>query len=201
MIYELCVGDIQIGMERLLPVVNRLYCAPITQEFDIVVAEVKPPYDRDFYQAHKAIEHARLAVREGGVLILVAECPEGVGPENFHRVIRSGNNPKDIMKRINENYILGAHKVSRLLSYLAKNKLYIVSQLDDEVVRDFFSEPFENFDEALTMAVTYLKLKDPRILLIREATRVVPLLEQEIVLSSSMVADRIAKLDAGITTT
>jgi nickel-dependent lactate racemase len=45
------------------------------------------PYDLDLYQAVRAVEYADLVVREGGSILLVAACPDGIGGEEFYRLM------------------------------------------------------------------------------------------------------------------
>jgi nickel-dependent lactate racemase len=53
---------------------------PIHEKAEIVIAEAYPT-DIDLRQAIKAICSADLVCRNGGVVILPAECPEGVSPQ------------------------------------------------------------------------------------------------------------------------
>ncbi len=43
------------------------------------------PKDINLYQAQKALDNAKHAVRDGGVVILAASCAEGLGEEVFER--------------------------------------------------------------------------------------------------------------------
>jgi len=52
--------------------------------YDLVVASCGGfPKDINFIQAHKAVHHAAAFVNEGGRLILLARCPDGVGSTTF----------------------------------------------------------------------------------------------------------------------
>ena len=56
---------------------REIYQALLPQEADIVVAD-SYPYDSELWLASKGIYASELAVREGGVVILITPCPEGV---------------------------------------------------------------------------------------------------------------------------
>jgi len=56
---------------------NQVYGVPVRQLADIIVAG-SHPCDLEFWQAHKALYPADLALRQGGTIILVTPCPEGV---------------------------------------------------------------------------------------------------------------------------
>jgi nickel-dependent lactate racemase len=90
------VNTIQDGSERLIEVVAgdpiqayrigakrsfEIYQSKLPQEADIVIAD-SHPYDSDLWVAAKGIYAAELAVKQGGVVILVTLCPEGVSPSH-----------------------------------------------------------------------------------------------------------------------
>jgi nickel-dependent lactate racemase len=70
-------GDVQeafrVGVKRCIEV----YSVPIPREADIVVAG-SHPCDIEFWQAHKTLYPADLAVKEGGIIIVITPCYEGV---------------------------------------------------------------------------------------------------------------------------
>jgi nickel-dependent lactate racemase len=58
-----------------------IYSALLPCEADIVIAD-SHPYDSDLWLAAKGIYAAELAVKQGGIVILVSPCPEGVSPSH-----------------------------------------------------------------------------------------------------------------------
>ncbi|MDA8137180.1 MAG: lactate racemase domain-containing protein [Desulfobacteraceae bacterium] len=55
-------------------------CAP----HDLVMASCGGfPKDINFIQSHKAVHHAAAFVRDGGQLIVLAQCPDGIGSQTF----------------------------------------------------------------------------------------------------------------------
>lgn len=56
---------------------RRIYGIPFPEKADIVLAG-SHPHDIDFWQAHKTLYPADLALKPGGTIILVSPCPEGV---------------------------------------------------------------------------------------------------------------------------
>jgi len=174
-IYSISTGDILKGWEILLPKANELFTIPIRGKFDIVIAQTSHPLNKKLYQALKSFENGRIALREGGIIILEAICDDGIGPENFYNLLTSAPTPAEIVENVRRRYTLGAHKTTNLLAFLDKNKLYIVSELPDEIVKNCFCRPFKTVDEALGHAIEELGIDNPRILKIVEANNVVPL--------------------------
>jgi len=93
---EWIINTIQDGSGRLVEVVAgdpvqayrkgamrslEVYQAQIVQEADIVIAD-SHPYDSELWLASKGIYAAELAVKQGGIVILVTPCPEGISPSH-----------------------------------------------------------------------------------------------------------------------
>jgi nickel-dependent lactate racemase len=78
---EAVVGDpfqaYRTGAKRSL----EIYRSKLPQEADIIIAD-SHPYDSDLWVAAKGIYAAELAVKQGGVVILVTLCSEGVCPSH-----------------------------------------------------------------------------------------------------------------------
>lgn len=70
-------GDTVDAFNAGVDLSSRVYAAEIPEEADIVVAS-SHPCDLEFWQAHKALYPADLAVKAGGIIILVTPCYEGV---------------------------------------------------------------------------------------------------------------------------
>jgi nickel-dependent lactate racemase len=93
---EWIVNTIQDGSGRLVEVVAgdpiqayrkgamrslEVYRAELPREADIVISD-SHPYDSDLWVAAKGIYAAELAVKQGGVVILISPCSEGVCPSH-----------------------------------------------------------------------------------------------------------------------
>lgn len=98
----------------------------------VVVVADRPPVTRSLYQASKLLPPAGPILHDGGVLILVAECDEGIEPR----------------ERVNEGiYRLG---VSRALP--ARHRVLLVSALPEAIVAKSYAEPMPTLAAALTAA-------------------------------------------------
>ena len=67
----------RIGAKRSLEV----YQSQLPQDADIVIAD-SHPYDSDLWLAAKGVYASELAVKQGGVVILITPCPEGISPSH-----------------------------------------------------------------------------------------------------------------------
>lgn len=108
-------GEPEKALAAALPTVRRLFAHRVATPADLVVAEVEPPLDRDFYQADKGVKNVEVAVRDGGVLLLCAECRLGVGLDRFVQLLTRAPSlatAEELLHR--EGYRLGDHKALRL---------------------------------------------------------------------------------------
>ena len=70
-------GDPRLAHRAGVRVCEKIYGVPIPGQAEVVVAS-SHPCDIEFWQAHKSLYSADLAVKEGGTIIVVTPCPEGV---------------------------------------------------------------------------------------------------------------------------
>jgi nickel-dependent lactate racemase len=125
-------GDLEQAFYEGVKLVEEMYKVPIDRRADIVV--VSPgghPMDIDLYQAYKGVDSALEAVKRGGVIVLIAECPEGHGNEVFYNWMIRFKEIKDMEKEIKKNFVMGGHKSYYLLKALQKVKIIIVSTMPD----------------------------------------------------------------------
>jgi nickel-dependent lactate racemase len=65
----------------------------LPRKADIVIADGYP-FDIEFWQVNKALDNAALAVRDGGVIIIVSPCTEGISATHGEDILRIGYRPK-----------------------------------------------------------------------------------------------------------
>jgi len=93
----------------------------------VIVSPGGFPKDINLYQAHKALETAALAVRPGGIIILVAECREGLGNARFEQWITDGLDCEALLARIKEEFVLGGHKAAAIARVAQRAQLLLVA--------------------------------------------------------------------------
>ncbi len=77
---EVVAGDPQAAHHEGVRTSRAHYGVEVAEPADVVIAEAFPT-DIDLRQAIKAVCAADLIVRDRGVIVLAAECPEGVSPQ------------------------------------------------------------------------------------------------------------------------
>ncbi|MEM4811273.1 MAG: nickel-dependent lactate racemase [Sulfolobales archaeon] len=149
---------------------NELYGVNVGRKFDIVIASPGGyPKDINLYQAHKALEVAFKCVRPGGVIILLAECREGIGESKTEELLYSNLTPEDIINFIKENFDLGYHKAYAIARIAAKARIVIVS---NNIKESKLYEKVGNVEKAIKYA--YDLIGDGDVLLLPYASSMIP---------------------------
>ncbi len=163
-------GDLFTSFYETVKSSKKVYCVP-TAKHDIVLAVAPYPMDVTLYQAQKAIESGKLALNDGGILILVAQCWNGIGPDMFYQLLKSCKTPGEALQTLKSGYKLGYHKAAKIAELTTRADIWAVTDLDATVIEDVFMNPFPSVQKAADEAVA---LKGGEILVLPEASMTVP---------------------------
>jgi nickel-dependent lactate racemase len=97
-IYRVAAGHFILAHRRAVADAREIFCVPTGRRADVVVT-TSHPADADLWQAGKGLLAADLAARPGGTAILVAPCPEGVGPHPHYLDYLSEAGPEELLAR------------------------------------------------------------------------------------------------------
>jgi nickel-dependent lactate racemase len=106
------------------------------------------PWDINLIQAHKALEMAAHAAREGGDIILLAECADGLGRADFLKWFEEEDS-RALENRLRHAYEVNGQTAWSLLVKAEKFRVHLISQLADEDVRRMRMHPARTLEEAL----------------------------------------------------
>jgi nickel-dependent lactate racemase len=85
-----------------VPYALKAHSVVLPRKADIVVADGYP-FDIEFWQVNKALDNAALAVRRGGVIIIVSPCYEGLSVTHGAEILRIGyRSRQEILRLVNE---------------------------------------------------------------------------------------------------
>ena len=134
----------------------------VAEAADVVIASPGGrPKDINLYQAQKTLDNVAGAVREGGVVVLVARCPEGFGQKTFESWMRDMGSPDVLVERIQQEFVLGGHKAAAIAGMLRSVDVFLVSEFPDDVVRGMCMRPFATVDEAVRTRARALRRRLP----------------------------------------
>lgn len=142
-------GDFIEAHRKGVEYVDSMYKVPIKPADAVVVSCGGFPKDINLYQATKSLEHAIPAVKEGGSIILVAECAEGIGNKVYECWNRECKTPEEAVERFKHCFEFGGHKAAIVGRAAKEFKLYLVSKLPEEESKKAFFTPVKSIEEAL----------------------------------------------------
>lgn len=173
-IVKAVAGDLRKAHQAGCAFLDQLYKIRIPAQADIVITTPGGfPKDINLYQAQKALDNAKHAVREGGIIILAASCREGLGERVFEQWMLESPSPDAMIQRISQDFQLGGHKAAAISMVLKKNRIFLVSDLEADFVRSIFLEPFSSVDAALEAAFESLG-RDSRVIFMPHGGSVLP---------------------------
>jgi lactate racemase len=175
-IYATTAGHIHDSFMEATERANEVFAAPLKEKTDIVVSVVKFPQDIDLYQAQKGLENAKLALKKDGIIILVAQCRDGIGSETFANLLRSCDTAEATLEEIKKVYVLGYHKAGKIAEIDTWAKIWAVTDIDPELLPDLFMTPFDSLQNALDEAIKQ-KGEDASVLFLMDGGLTVPMVE------------------------
>ncbi|MBU0971351.1 MAG: nickel-dependent lactate racemase [Proteobacteria bacterium] len=152
-VYATCCGHIHDSFHAAIEYANKVFAAPLSEKADIVVSVVKFPQDIDLYQAQKGIDNAKLALKENGILILVAKCRCGIGGKAFADLLGGSDTPKAALDTIEKGYVLGYHKAAKMAEIGLWAQMWGVTDVEPEVISKLFIRPFGDLQTAIDKAL------------------------------------------------
>ncbi len=147
--------------------------------YDLVIASVGgAPKDINFYQSQKALSHASLFTRDGGVIILAAECPEGSGNRAYEEFMQGVTTPQAVIAKFRQvGFRVGPHKALQVAREAVRVHIILLSSIPAELVSQLLMTPAANLEQALALAQEKLApqpLVDLRIAVLPRATNTIP---------------------------
>jgi nickel-dependent lactate racemase len=116
---------------------------------DVVVASCGgSPYDINLIQAHKALDMASYACKDGGTIVLLAECVDGLGRPDFMKWFDSADS-RALAERLRTEYEVNGQTAWALLRKAETNRVHLISQLPDDEVKRMRMIPARSISEAL----------------------------------------------------
>ena len=176
-IYAATAGHINDSFFAAVKKAEEVFSVKIKEKADVVVTVAKFPMDIDLYQSQKALEHGKLALKKGGIMILVASCRAGTGDKTFIDLLSSCPTPQAVFDKIQQGYVLGYHKAAKLAEINLWAEMYGVTELPDDIVKSILVKPFHSLQVALDEALEK-KGKDAKVLFMVDGSLTVPMPEK-----------------------
>ena len=118
------------------------------------------PLDQNMYQAVKGMTAAEAVVKQGGVIIMLAQSADGIGGDHFYHQLADEPDMEKTMalfrSRGREETVPDQWQTQVLLRVRSRAQVIYVSELPDETVRKMHMLPAHSIGQALTLAKTLL---------------------------------------------
>jgi nickel-dependent lactate racemase len=136
-------GQPQAVMAAAIPEIRKIFGVEVPETYDLVIASPGGyPKDINLYQAEKGLTHAARITRNGGSVILLAECPEGSGSTSFENYITNAESFQSIIKDFSQGFFqIGPHKAFQIAREAQRINIILVSDLPYDAVERWKLSP------------------------------------------------------------
>src|SRR5882724_214029 len=115
----------------------------------VVVSCGGSPYDLNMIQAHKALDMAAHACVDGGTIILLAECGDGLGRPDFLKWFASADSSA-LESRLRTAYEVNGQTAWALLTKTERFRVHVVTELAGDEVQRMRMFPAGSIEETLS---------------------------------------------------
>jgi nickel-dependent lactate racemase len=121
----------------------------IDEKREVVIASCGgSPYDINLIQAHKALDMAAHACSDGGTIVLLAECPDGLGHPTFLKWFDEKDS-RALETRLRNAYEVNGQTAWSLLTKAERYRVHLVSALPSAEVRRLRMVPARSITDVL----------------------------------------------------
>ncbi|OLB71398.1 hypothetical protein AUI06_04120 [archaeon 13_2_20CM_2_52_21] len=170
-------GELESVFREAVSRYHEVHSPKIERKLDIVIVSAGSVLGGDLYHAIRVVSNVLGAVKREGTIILVAECPRGVGDSAFLEYARKFPERRELLTELRYRFKLGGHVNLFLQDTLEKCRIQIVSILPELFVRDSFGlKPSQTASEAVQKAIR-VEGKDSKILIVPRGDFTIPVME------------------------
>ena len=175
-LYAVTAGDLHKSFDAAVEYSKQIFCVPLKQKGNIVLTVAPYPMDIDLYQSQKALDNGKHALEDGGVIILISKCRDGIGEKTFLELLGKADCPEKIIEILNEEYKLGYHKAAKMAQIGLRAEMWAVTDLDDATIKKSQLKPYKNIQNAINDAVKLIKSKGkkPKIIVMPSGSLTIP---------------------------
>ena len=147
---DLFSGDWRAAHERACEFYAARHTVEIAEKRELVVVSCGGfPHDMNLIQAHKALETAAQACADGGAIVFLAECADGIGRRDFLDWFAADDSER-LAEKLCENYQVNGQTAWSLLRKAEKFDVRIVTSLPESETRLMRLNKSGDFNGALS---------------------------------------------------
>ncbi|MHA1862897.1 MAG: lactate racemase domain-containing protein, partial [Candidatus Thorarchaeota archaeon] len=160
-------GEPYTAWENGVLVAKKMTEAIFQQKADIAIVSAGGSFsDLTLYDAIDALYAGRAATEHGGVIVLVAECAKGPGPDGFARGVSECSSSEEVSVLAEIGFEIGMEKARFFWEILNSRKVIICSRLRESlIVEKFQCSAVRNLQEGYELARSII-VSRPRLAII-----------------------------------
>jgi nickel-dependent lactate racemase len=168
-------GDPEMVMKAGIPISRGICETPVGGKFDLVISSPGGyPKDINLYQSQKALTNASLLTKDGGAVILVAACVEGVGSQSYEDFMAGLHTWQEVYQKFErEEFKVGPHKAFQFARELARIRVYLLSGIPDERVSSLLLHPVHDLSRQIEEILNTFP-SSPTVAILPKATNTLP---------------------------
>ena len=182
-ITQVAAGDLEEVHKKLVDYQLNYIFKEIDDPYDIVICgNGGYPLDLNLYQAVKSMGIGEIAVKEGGTIISVNECIDGigVGHDKFKDLLFSKKKPEDIYRKAlsKEITMIDIWEIQILTRIMMKAEVYVISTINRDELGNIGLKYAESIEVAIRMSLTKHG-PNARILILPNGPQIIPILKEK----------------------
>ncbi len=167
-------GDFEKAWKESCMYIQKSYGLPIEKEYDVVFVSCGGfPKDLNFYQSSKSLFNGIRAMKEGGTIVLLAQCGEGSGARDFFdwiEPLKRGCLDESLRK----DFTIGGYIFYAACESIRKGDVLLLSELEPEEIRDMGVISYNSVEELMR----HVDVEDKEVCVIPYGGSVMPQLRQ-----------------------
>lgn len=129
-------GDLDASHREGCEFLMKHFRLPLSRPYRVVIVSAGGyPKDINLLQSHKAIRHASYALEEGGMMLVAAACPEGVGSPSLSDAFGKGRDC--VPGVVAERYTLNSQAAMSIYELTGKYTIFLKSMISDDETSRF----------------------------------------------------------------
>ncbi len=147
---DLFCGDWETSHRRACEFYAPKHTVEIAEKRDLVIVSCGGfPFDLNLIQAHKVLDMASRVCADGGTIIFLAECADGLGRKDFLDWF-GAKDSNELAEKLCETYQVNGQTAWSLLRKAEKFNIHIITSLQENETRSMRLHKARNLEDALS---------------------------------------------------
>ncbi len=148
-IIDVVAGEMLPAHDQGCRKVDKIFGVSINSRSELVLASCGGyPKDINLYQTYKTIYNARQAVQSGGTMLIVSECCEGMGNDDFASMLLTYSDSEKREKALRDSFTIGGYMALHLTLMAQEYDILLVSDLPEGTLQETGIKSYSSVESA-----------------------------------------------------